>query len=68
LILDIEKMKTIQSEEWNEQVDDEEFIQNKLDFGDLGDKCAVPNIKIDNNISNIAAADMGKIEDYDAGF
>jgi len=69
LVLDMEKIKNMaSSEEWNERLDDEEFIQNKLDAGNVGEKCSVPNITIENNISNIVATDMGMIEDYDAGF
>jgi DNA-directed RNA polymerase II subunit RPB1 len=68
LVLDMDKMKGVSSEEWNERLDDEELIQNKLDLGDVGEKCSIPNITIENNISNIVATDMGIIEDYDAGF
>jgi DNA-directed RNA polymerase II subunit RPB1 len=68
LVLDMDKMKGVSSEEWNERLDDEELIQNKLDLGDVGEKCSIQNITIENNISNIVATDMGIIEDYDAGF
>jgi DNA-directed RNA polymerase II subunit RPB1 len=68
LVLDMEKMKEVPSDEWNEQLDDEEIIQNKLDMGNVVEKCSVQNITIQNNISNIVASDMGVIEDYDAGF
>ena len=65
----MEKIKSMaSSEEWNERLDDEELIQNKLDAGNVGEKYSVPNITIENNISNIVATDMGMIEDYDAGF
>jgi DNA-directed RNA polymerase II subunit RPB1 len=68
LVLDMEKMKEVPSDEWNEPLDDEEIIQNKLDLGNVVEKCSVQNITIENNISNIVASDMGVIEDYDAGF
>ena len=56
LVLDMEKMKSMaSSEERNERLDDEEIIQNKLDAGNVGEKCSVPNITIENNISNIVA-------------
>jgi len=69
LVLDMDKMKSVVSEELDdEQMNEEEMIQNKLDLGNVGEKCSIPNITIENNISNIVASDMGSIEDYDAGF
>ena len=68
LVLDIEKMSSVSSEQWNENIDDEELIQNNLDMGNVTDKCSIKNITIENNISNIVGTDMGVIEDYDAGF
>jgi DNA-directed RNA polymerase II subunit RPB1 len=68
LVLDIEKMSSISSEEWSGKMDDEEMIQNNLDMGNIIEKCSIQNLTIENNISNIVATDMGIIEDYDAGF
>jgi DNA-directed RNA polymerase II subunit RPB1 len=68
IVLDMDKMKTIQSDELNDKLDDETVIMNKLELGNVGEKCSIANITIENNISNIVASDMGNIDDYDAGF
>lgn len=68
LVLDIDKMKQTPppSNEMDEVVNEKEYIEQQL-YSD--DKCAIPNITIQNNVSNITAMNMGTIDDdYEAGF
>ena len=69
VVLDIDKITQISSEEWKEENESAE-IQAGFDglVGASGDPCSVSNLTIQNNIQNILPTDMGDIDDYDPGF
>lgn len=69
VVLDIDKITQIESEEWKEENE-----TKLIDDGFMGltsnenDPCSIANLTIKNNIQNIVATDMGEIDDYDPGF
>ena len=70
VVLDIEKMAQLSSEEWKEK-DDNSEIQAGFDGlvgATIDEPCSIANLTIQNNIQNIQATDMGDLDDYDPGF
>jgi DNA-directed RNA polymerase II subunit RPB1 len=69
-ILDIDKFKTLASADldMDKSMSDEANIIRKLEIGNVSEKCSIPNITIENNISSIIPSDMGNTDDYDIGF
>jgi len=68
-ILDMDKFKTLASAELDDKsMSDEAMIVSKLEMGNVSEKCSIPNITIENNISSIIPSDMGNTDDYDIGF
>ena len=69
VVLDIDKIAQVSSEEWKEKDDDLE-IQEGFEglVGSSNEPCSIANLTIQNNIQNIIATDMGDIDDYDPGF
>jgi DNA-directed RNA polymerase II subunit RPB1 len=68
VVLDIDKITQINSEEWEEQ-NDELKIQNKFD--ELVNKdltCSISNLTIQSNVMNIAEEDLGEDNGYQLGF
>jgi hypothetical protein len=68
LVLDMDKLHNVDTDEYEDNENDEDVIQKKLDYGNIIEKCSVQNIEIKNNVSAITATDMGQIDDYDADF
>jgi DNA-directed RNA polymerase II subunit RPB1 len=68
LVLDMDKLHNVETDEYEENENDEDVIQKKLDYGNIIEKCAIQNIEIKNNVSTISATDMGQIDDYEADF
>ena len=69
VVLDIDKITQVSSEEWKEKDDDLE-IQEGFEglVTSSNEPCSIANLTIQNNIQNIIATDMGDIDDYDPGF
>lgn len=69
VVLDIDKITQISSEEWNVTDDN---LEIKAGFEGLvgltDDTCSIANLTIQNNIQNIVPTDMGDMDDYDPGF
>ena len=68
LVLDMDKLHNIETDEYEDNENDEDVIQKKLDYGNIIEKCSIQNIEIKNVVSTITATDMGQIDDYEANF
>jgi DNA-directed RNA polymerase II subunit RPB1 len=68
VVLDIDKITQINSEEWTEENADLE-IQNKFDeFVNKDLTCSISNLTIQSNVMNIAEEDLGEDNGYQLGF
>jgi DNA-directed RNA polymerase II subunit RPB1 len=68
VVLDIDKITQINSEEWKEENDELE-IQNKFDeFVNKDLTCSISNLTIQSNVMNIAEEDLGEDNGYQLGF
>ena len=68
VVLDIDKITQINSEEWNEENDELE-IQNKFDeFVNKDLTCSISNLTIQSNVMTIAEEDLGEDNGYELGF
>ena len=68
VVLDIDKITQINSEEWSEENADLE-IQNKFDeFVNKDLTCSISNLTIQSNVMNIAEEDLGEDNGYQLGF
>ena len=68
VVLDIDKITQINSEEWKEENDELE-IQNKFDeFVNKDLICSIANLTIQSNVMNIAEEDLGEDNGYQLGF
>jgi DNA-directed RNA polymerase II subunit RPB1 len=67
-ILDTEMMSTLDVDEW-EHDDSSQVIDDTFDgLTTSGEKCAIANIEINNNIGSIVATNIDSDDDYDPGF
>ena len=68
VVLDIDKITQITSEEWKEE-NDELYIQKSFDdFINNDLVCSLNNLTIQSNVPNIAEVDMGDDNDYQLNF
>jgi DNA-directed RNA polymerase II subunit RPB1 len=69
VVLDMEQMLKLKKEVKIDNMTDKEKIDREFGLGTVDDACGTENIVISNNVSAIAGADMGEIDDsYDMGF
>ena len=67
-ILDTEMMSTLDVDEW-EHDDSSQIIDDTFDgLTTSGEKCAIANIEINNNIDSIVATNIDSDDDYNPGF